>query len=275
MAPASAAGAAGGEVAGAEAAGGAGAGAAAVGAATFDAAALSVTSVMISVPSETLSPTLILISCTLPESGAGTSIVALSDSRVIRVSSALTVSSGFTCTSITGTSLKSPMSGTRTSAMPAGALVGAGGAATDVFGAAAVAVAPVPVVSRSMMSAPSLTLSPTLSLTSLSTPPTGAGTSIVALSDSSDTSESSGLTWSPAFTITSITGTSLKSPMSGTFTSIIAAMCDPLRLEYQRPYTAHGSGRSVSNPYFLIASETMSALISPSSASAFSAATAT
>ena len=38
-------------------------------------------------------------------------------------------------TSITGTSLKSPMSGTRTSAMPAGALVGAGGGDTVVFGA--------------------------------------------------------------------------------------------------------------------------------------------
>ena len=157
------------------------------------AAALSVTSVMISVPSETVSPTLILICCTLPESGAGTSIVALSDSSVTRASSAFTVSPGLTIISITGTSLKSPMSGTRTSAMPAGVLVGAGGAATDVFGAAAVATAPAPAVSSSRISAPSLTLSPTLSLTSLTTPPTGAGTSIVALSDSSETSESSGL----------------------------------------------------------------------------------
>ena len=36
-------------------------------------------------------------------------------------------------TSMIGTSLKSPMSGTRTSATPAGALVGAGGAVTAGF----------------------------------------------------------------------------------------------------------------------------------------------
>ena len=46
--------------------------------------------------------------------------------------------------------------------------------------------------------------------------PTGDGTSIVALSDSSVTSASSALTVSPAFTSTSMTGMSLKSPMSGT-----------------------------------------------------------
>src|SRR5690242_17497379 len=49
-------------------------------------------------------------------------------------------------------------------------------------------------------------------------PPIGAGTSIVALSDSSVTSGSSGCTMSPGFTNTSITGTSLKSTMSGTRT---------------------------------------------------------
>ena len=52
-------------------------------------------------------------------------------------------------------------------------------------------------------------------------PAAGAGTSIVALSDSSVTSESSAFTASPGLTKTSITGTSLKSPMSGTLTSIV------------------------------------------------------
>ena len=57
----------------------------------------------------------------MPASGLGTSIVALSDSSVISGSSSLTTSPGFTNTSITGTSLKPPMSGTRTSTVaPAG-----------------------------------------------------------------------------------------------------------------------------------------------------------
>ena len=50
--------------------------------------------------------------------------------------------------------------------------------------------------------------SPTETRTPSMTPPTGDGTSIVALSDSSVTSASSGLTMSPGFTNTSITGTS-------------------------------------------------------------------
>src|SRR5439155_14877508 len=99
--------------------------------------AVPVVSVTITVPSETLSPTLTPISFTTPASGAGTSIVALSDSSVISASSAFTVSPGLTMISITGTSLKSPMSGTRTSATPAAALVGAGGATTELFEAGA------------------------------------------------------------------------------------------------------------------------------------------
>ena len=62
-------------------------------------------------------------------------------------------------------------------------------------------------------------------------PAAGEGTSIVALSDSSEISESSGFTVSPGFTNTSMTGMSLKSPMSGTLTSkvLIAspAACRP------------------------------------------------
>ena len=66
------------------------------------------------VPSETLSPSLTSTSATVPEAGEGTSIVALSDSISTSGSSAFTVSPGFTKTVITGTSLKSPMSGTAT-----------------------------------------------------------------------------------------------------------------------------------------------------------------
>jgi hypothetical protein len=67
-----------------------------------------------SVPWETLSPTFTDISRITPAKGEGTSIVALSDSSTIRGSSALMESPAFTSTSITGTSLKSPISGTST-----------------------------------------------------------------------------------------------------------------------------------------------------------------
>src|SRR5260221_425244 len=95
------------------------------------------------------------------------------------------------------------------------ALPGAGAAAGAAFAAEA---------SDSMvtMGTPSLTLSPTFTRMLFTVPEEGAGTSIVALSLSSVTSESSFFTVSPGFTRTSITGTSLKSPISGTFTSIAA-----------------------------------------------------
>jgi len=65
-----------------------------------------------------LSPTFTVTSFTVPAAGAGTSMVALSDSRVISGSSFCTVAPGCTSTSMTGTSLKSPMSGTFTSSNP-------------------------------------------------------------------------------------------------------------------------------------------------------------
>src|SRR2546429_553833 len=74
------------------------------------------------------------------------------------------------------------------------------------------------------MRLPSLTLSPTLTLTSLTVPAAGDGTSIVALSDSRVTTGVSVLIVSPGLTSTSMTGTSLKSPMSGTSTLTIVAM---------------------------------------------------
>jgi hypothetical protein len=70
-------------------------------------------------PMLTLSPTLTLSSLSTPACEDGISIEALSDSTVIRLCSTLMVSPGLTNTSITATSLKSPMSGTRTSTGPA------------------------------------------------------------------------------------------------------------------------------------------------------------
>src|SRR5258706_2330890 len=114
------------------------------------------------------------------------------------------------------------MSGTRTSATPPGALTGAGGAATDGKAAGDGAAVPAPSPASKAITLPALTVSPILTRISLTPPAAGAGTSIVALSDSNVSRGSSGLTRSPALTCNSITGTSLKSPMSGTFTSTIA-----------------------------------------------------
>src|SRR5215210_3055744 len=74
------------------------------------------------------------------------------------------------------------------------------------------------------MSEPSETVSPVLTFSSSTTPPNGSGTSMVALSDSSVTSGSSWATVSPGPTITSMIGTSVKSPMSGTTTSLSSAI---------------------------------------------------
>src|SRR5438132_1655797 len=93
--------------------------------------------------------------------------------------------------------------------------------AAAVVRAAAPPFPPASADSSVRMALPSLTLSPTLTLRSLTVPALGAGTSMVALSDSSVTSESSAFTASPGLTKTSMTGTSLKSPMSGTLTSIV------------------------------------------------------
>src|SRR5689334_2987248 len=98
----------------------------------------------------------------------------------------------------------------------AGELV-AGAAAGGLAGPAAPSL-----VSTVRIGMPCDTLSPTLMRSSFTTPAKGAGTSMVALSLSNVTSESSALIASPAFTRTSMTGTSLKSPMSGTSTSLSA-----------------------------------------------------
>ncbi len=268
-----------------------------------------VSSVRITLPSLTLSPCLILSSFTTPADGAGTSIVALSDSSVTSGSSAFTVSPGLTKTSMIGTSLKSPMSGTLTVATLGAPAVEAG-AGADVrglcaavaglsrFGAAvasrggdadagfAASAAP---DSRVSSTVPSLTLSPSFTRKSFTVPAAGAGTSIVALSDSSVTSESSAFTVSPGLTNTSMIGTSLKSPISGTLTSMVLIGVFLFRRARRSSHrsgasrerclkmrqTVHGCGFAASIPYLVIASATLTAGRAASSASAFKAATVT
>ena len=77
-------------------------------------------------PRETVSPTATRISVTVPAVSAGTSIVALSDSRVSSGSSRATSLPTATWTSMIGTSVKSPMSGTSTTISPAMAYSSAG-----------------------------------------------------------------------------------------------------------------------------------------------------
>ena len=96
---------------------------------------------------------------------------------------------------------------------------------------------------------------------------------MVALSDSRVISGSSSLTTSPGATWISMTGTSAKSPRSGTLTSVAAGMA--ALPHWSGHYTSHGSGLSGSMPYREIASATVAAGIVPSSASEASAATAT
>ena len=96
---------------------------------------------------------------------------------------------------------------------------------------------------------------------------------MVALSDSRVISGSSALTTSPGATWISMTGTSAKSPRSGTLTSVAAAMAAPL--SDPSDHTSDGSGLPGSMPYRAIASATVAAGTVPSSASDASAATAT
>src|SRR5215468_12370505 len=87
-------------------------------------------------------------------------------------------------------------------------------------GVGAASAAP-PLASSVSIAVPSLTLSPTLTFRAFTIPAEGAGTSIVALSDSSVMSGSSAFTESPSLTKTSMIGTSLKSPISGTLTTVV------------------------------------------------------
>ena len=105
-----------------------------------------------------------------------------------------------------------------------GGVSGSGALSTTVAASSFDESSSVRISSMLNMTVPSETPSPTLTRKSLITPSKGAGTSIVALSVSSVMRESSSLTRSPGLTSTSMTGISLKSPMSGTKTSLIVAM---------------------------------------------------
>ena len=180
-------------------------------------------------PLRTLSPIFTNTCCTVPACDEGISIDALSLSTVIKLCSTFTLSPVLTKTSMTATSSKSPMSGTSmligacadcalAAAMGAsgiGAALFSGGDASGAGGAA-------PVDSSINTSDPWLTLSPSLALSSFTTPAWVDGISIDALSLSTVSRLWSTATVSPGLTRTSMTSTSLKSPMSGTLTSTIA-----------------------------------------------------
>ena len=214
----------------------------------------------------------------MPPSGEGTSIEALSDSRVTRGCSGLTVSPALTMTSMIGTSLNSPMSGTRTSATPAGALVGAGG--EETAGLTGFAAGPAPSSSRLKIGVPWLTLSPILIATLFTTPAYGDGTSIDALSDSSVMSGASASTRSALLHLefddrdileVADIGNEDLSDVSHYNASLDRAVGISRKL-YQ---TVQGGGLSGSMPYFVIASLTLALGTAPSSASNFRAAIAT
>src|SRR5690606_16086170 len=77
-------------------------------------------------------------------------------------------------------------------------------------------------VSRSISAAPVATLSPTLIFKARTTPAFGAGTSIEALSDSSTAMVSPSAMVSPTLTLTSITSTASLVPISGIWMASIA-----------------------------------------------------
>src|SRR5204862_4283020 len=176
------------------------------------------------VPLLTLSPSLTLSAFTTPACEDGISIEALSLSTVIRLCSAFTVSPGLTKISITATSEKSPMSGTTISKVPpppvaAGAAAfgasGGGGAFGGSARAGGGAAAAAPWASSFNNELPSPTLSPSLTSSSFTIPSCDDGISIDALSLSTVMSDCSFFTASPGLTSSSMTSTSLKSPMSG------------------------------------------------------------
>ena len=101
------------------------------------------------------------------------------------------------------------------------AALGAATAGAGALAAGAAAAVPPPAPSTLISGLPIDTLSPTAASTATTLPPAEEGTSIVALSDSSVQMASSSAMVSPTLTNRSITGTSEKSPMSGTFTSTI------------------------------------------------------
>ena len=182
-------------------------------------------------------PTLTNTSLTVPACDEGTSIVALSVSKVIKPSSTSITSPTLTKTSIISTSPSSPISGTAISiislcadtAALAGASAGAGVDSTSATvsstasaGASSVVSSVASAVSDaacddviSAITSPSLILSPTLTNNADNFPANGAGISIDALSVSTVTIPSSASIESPTAKQISIISTS-SPPTSGT-----------------------------------------------------------
>src|SRR6266446_1954438 len=136
-----------------------------------------------------------------------------------------------------------------TAGADAGAATGGAVAADEGAGAAAAAAlaeaAASLLGSSSRISVPCDTLSPSFTFSSRTTPAIGDGISIEALSDSTVISDCSGLTRSPGATSSSMTSTSLKSPMSGTLISTMLPMGFPrvlLRPSPLAPLPLRGRG---------------------------------
>ena len=218
--------------------------AAGCGAATPDTATVAIT-----VPCETRSPTWTRTSRITPPASAGTSIVALSDSSSTSAASLAIVSPALTKTVMTGIFSKSPMSGTTRSIVlsadigtagvsaesdvvnsaaslppPATGISAPAAAETGVLGTAGIVAGASSATSTLAKTLPCDTRSPIFTRTSRTVPAADAGTSIVALSDSSVTSGASLPIASPAAMRISMIGTSSKPPISGTVSSIVLAM---------------------------------------------------
>ncbi len=140
----------------------------------------------------------------------------------------------------------------------------AAGFAVAAAGAAAVAS---PLAATIAIRSPFETRSPRLTFNSRSTPAALDGTSIVAFSVSSVSSDCSSATVSPALTATSMTSTSLYSPRSGTRTSMSCG--------HGCAQTVTGFGLAGSMPKRCSALRTVAMSSWPSSASTLSAASAT
>jgi len=205
-------------------------------------------------------------------------MVALSPSRVIRVSPSATSSPTATLISIISTASPVPRSGSLTVCsadwllaaglsdfLPSDSFAGgfsASGSASGFFSAAddsAFSGAAESEDSISTIAVPWEILSPTFTNTFLTTPALGDGTSMEALSDSSTSRVSSTLISSPMLTLTSITSTSSAPPRSGTL--MVSLAIDTA------PYTKSGLDFSGSMPKSAMACLTTARSILPCLAS--------
>ena len=154
-------------------------------------------------------------------------MVALSDSSTTNVSPSATSSPTATEISISSTLSSLPISGTRIvrSVEPAGLGSGTVSTATSATGSWATcstsstsgaSTAASPATSISAMGSPTLTVAPSATRYLTSAPLAGLGMSIVALSDSSTSRESSTSMLSPGLKPSSITSTVSAPPRSGT-----------------------------------------------------------